>query len=88
MGYRMQSHGFLSCNMEHCRFNNTFVALCECFDALDDGEILSNEEYNKAKAIFVEVVDFLEQNGVIDTDVDEDFYDRFDEFLENDIKHE
>ena len=36
-------------NMSYCRFNNTVNDLEDCRDALDSGEISSQEEKKKAK---------------------------------------
>lgn len=55
-------------NMSYCRFHNTLKDLEDCRDALDSGEISSQEEKKKAKAL-VELCKEIADN------YDEDYVD-------------
>ena len=64
-------------NMSYCRFNNTVNDLEDCRDALDSGEISSQEEKKKAKRLIEickEIADNYDDDYVdsIKTDEEED----------------
>lgn len=52
-------------NMLHCRFHNTFLDLRDCWNAIQDGEKLSPEEFRyltKLLETCQDIVDFFEDN--------------------------
>ena len=64
-------------NMSYCRFNNTVNDLEDCRDALDSGEISSQEEKKEAKRLIEickEIADNYDDDYVdsIKTDEEED----------------
>lgn len=70
-------------NMSYCRFHNTKIDLDDCLDALRDSETLSSEEFKKCKQMFINIVSFLEDEGVIEDDGElqermEDFFETID----------
>lgn len=67
-------------NMSYCRFNNTKMDLEDCFDALREGATLSNEEFRKCKQMFKNIIDFLEDEGIIEDDGELD--DKLEEFFD------
>lgn len=50
-------------NMGHCRFENTYLALCECIDALQDNDWrdLSESEYYYARQLKGKCEEFIEE---------------------------
>ena len=69
-------------NMSYCRFENTYRALQECFEALDEGNTLSESEAKYCKRLFRDTLDFCRANEMID-DYDDwaDVNSRIDEFV-------
>ena len=57
-------------NMSYCRFRNTIIDLEDCFDALDDRDIESDEEKEAAKRILKMMAEFLIDNEIIYFDED------------------
>ena len=50
-------------NMGHCRFENTYLALCECIDALQDNDWrdISESEYYYARQLKGKCEEFIEE---------------------------
>lgn len=68
-------------NMSYCRFHNTNIDLYDCLSALDDGDELSEHEYEKCVDMFNLFVGFLIDNGIIDED--EELEDRLEDFFKS-----
>lgn len=73
-------------NMSYCRFHNTEMDLADCLDAIQDGEILSKEEFYSCKKMFKNFIEFCCDYGIIEEDDFNELHDRLKEFFENDIK--
>jgi hypothetical protein len=71
-------------NMSYCRFNNTNIDLEECLDAIDEREIASKSEGEKAKMMFNRFLDFCESEGIIDGFDEEVLYKLIDRAVERD----
>lgn len=65
-------------NMSYCRFHNTNMAVCECIDALTENEALNADERIACINLFNNVINYLEDEGVIESDPD-----AFDEWAES-----
>lgn len=62
-------------NMSYCRFYNTLIDMRDCVEALEDRDISSSEEKSKAKTLLKLVLEFCEDEGIIegfDTDTIEE----------------
>lgn len=46
-------------NMEHCRFENTYIALCECYDAMMDYSKVSETERKYAEMLKEKCKEFI-----------------------------
>lgn len=69
----------MAINMGYCRFNNTKLALYECFEALDEREELSEREHTMCRHMITSFVNFLVENGIIEDD--EDLEERILDFM-------
>ena len=47
-------------NMGHCRFENTYLALCECYDAMMDYSEVSETEREYAKKLKEKCQEFID----------------------------
>lgn len=47
-------------NMGHCRFENTYLALCECYDAMMDYLEVSETEREYAEKLKEKCQEFIE----------------------------
>lgn len=71
--------------MSYCRFRNTKEDLRDCFDFIreaDKNDELSKDELNACFWMFSDIIEFLQDFGIIDdyeTDVDERLEDFFSE---------
>jgi len=73
-------------NMSYCRFNNTWLALKDCIQAMEDGYNfedmdLSKDEFQNMKAMYSLCTDFIseferlnEMSGKLKLDLAEEFY--------------
>ena len=68
-------------NMSYCRFQNTRIDLRECIDALEEGSVLSDEELIACNLMFMNVLDYFADNGIVDVDWCE--YDNWLETIRN-----
>lgn len=53
-------------NMSYCRFQNTYQDVCDCIEALYDGEILSKEEATAGRRMIKAVLEYCKGVGIID----------------------
>jgi len=53
-------------NMSYCRFQNTVRDLNDCLNALRDRDIASKEEMRAAKRLLTIMLDFLQEEDIID----------------------
>ena len=59
-------------NMSYCRFENTKMDLADCIEALEERNIKSSTERRSARKLLIDILDFCENEGIIegcDTDV-------------------
>lgn len=52
-------------NMNYCRFENTNYDLGECLEALEERNIASNSEKRYAKRMLEKVLNFCQEEGII-----------------------
>lgn len=52
-------------NMGHCRFENTYLALCECYDAMWDNSEISEREKEYAKMLKEKCQEFIDDFNVV-----------------------
>jgi hypothetical protein len=69
-------------NMSYCRFENTLGDVKDCVNALRHGEIESNGEKKKAKALLELMAEFLLEEGLISEEGEID-YEAIEEFTGN-----
>ena len=67
-------------NMSYCRFRNTNIDLGDYLDTLDEGESLSESEFDACKDLFRKFIDFCCNEGIIEDD-DGTLDDRLEEFF-------
>lgn len=65
-------------NMSYCRFHNTRADMMDCLNALDNRSELSHDEYIACANMFHQILQWFEDEGVIE----EMNWDAFDEWLE------
>ena len=67
-------------NMSYCRFWNTSKDVEDCINALYGGDVLKDDEFRACERMFGMILNYFEENGVIEVDWDEFGYwlDRFD----------
>lgn len=53
-------------NMSYCRFRNTASDMADCIEALQYGEVGSEEEQRAGYSMFCDILDFLEDEGVVE----------------------
>lgn len=53
-------------NMSYCRFRNTHQDVCDCIEALEDGDVLSEEEAKAGRCMINAVLRYCESVGIID----------------------
>ena len=68
-------------NMSYCRFHNTNIDLHDCLSALEDGDELSQPEYESCVGMFNLFVGFLIDNGIVEDDGE--LEDRLEDFFDN-----
>jgi len=57
--------------MSYCRFENTSTDLSDCLEALDNGEEISEREKEIGIQMFMDFLNFCEDNNIIEgVDVD------------------
>ncbi len=54
-------------NMSYCRFQNTWADVRDCIEALEDGDVLSEEEARAGKRMIRGVLAYCQSVGIIDT---------------------
>ncbi|URZ15484.1 hypothetical protein [Clostridium felsineum] len=52
-------------NMSYCRFRNTEIDVYDCIESLGEGKSLSKEEAVSAERMFNNILEFLQDNNVI-----------------------
>lgn len=52
-------------NMAYCRFQNTEIDLQDCLDNLNERNIESEEEKQAAKDLFINFLEYCEEEGII-----------------------
>jgi len=58
-------------NMNYCRFENTASDLGDCLNALEKGEVISEREKEIGIQMFMDFLNFCEDNNIIEgVDVD------------------
>lgn len=68
-------------NMSYCRFENTYKDLAECFNALEGREGLSKSEVRKARQMLIMMVEFLDQECIIEPQEMTDVKERIEHIL-------
>jgi ribosome assembly protein YihI (activator of Der GTPase) len=68
-------------NMSYCRFRNTENDLDDCLYALENGDELSNGEFNACERMFDRFIGFCIEQGIIEDDGELD--DRLKDFLDS-----
>lgn len=53
-------------NMSYCRFQNTWPDVRDCIEALEDGEVLSEEEAKAGRRMVKAVLEYCKSVGIID----------------------
>lgn len=53
-------------NMSYCRFHNTNIDMQDCIEALTERDISSQEEKRSAKNLLISILDFCEEEGIIE----------------------
>ncbi|URZ05964.1 hypothetical protein [Clostridium felsineum] len=53
-------------NMSYCRFRNTEEDISDCIEALGEGNSLSKEEAVSAERMFNSVLEFFQDNRIIE----------------------
>lgn len=53
-------------NMSYCRFENTSGDVLDCLDALRDRNVLSESELENAGNMLQAILEFLEEENIID----------------------
>ena len=70
-------------NMSYCRFANTRIDMEDCLDALREAEWgdekISEDEIGYCRMMFDNIIDYLDEEGLLDTD---DFYDGYSKWKE------
>lgn len=54
-------------NMEHCRFENTLLAWEECKDAINNNELVDEDEKRCAKKLFESMLNMMLDEGIIES---------------------
>ena len=70
-------------NMSYCRFTNTRQDMDECLEALRDEKRLSDFEVRAGRNMFRDVLEFCQEQGIIDAFDDEMLEHLFVELQEN-----
>jgi hypothetical protein len=52
--------------MSYCRFRNTETDVCDCLDALEKREYVSEEERKSARRLLLNVLQFCRNEDIID----------------------
>lgn len=55
-------------NMSYCRFHNTNIDLADCLAAINDGDELSENEFDACKRMFERFIEFCIIHGIIEED--------------------
>lgn len=70
-------------NMSYCRFANTRIDVEDCIETLREaewsGETISEDEIGYCRMMFDTIIDYLDEEGLLDTD---DFYDGYSKWKE------
>lgn len=64
-------------NMSYCRFTNTRQDMDDCLEALRDEKRLSDFEVRAGRNMFRDILEFCQEQGIIDAFDEEDVDDLF-----------
>jgi hypothetical protein len=70
-------------NMGYCRFENTEDDLLDCFNAIREKNIESEEERETAKEMLKDMVSFLIDEGIISDEAGRGTDDKIDELIDS-----
>ena len=67
-------------NMAYCRFHNTNLDMMDCIEALECGDISSDEEKNACIRMFSRIYDYFVDEGIIE-DADDDAFEEWCDYV-------
>lgn len=71
-------------NMSYCRFQNTKMDVEDCIEALNDREVSSEDEAFAGKRMFKKILNFCQNEGIIDGFDEEQLKKVFEQATESD----